>query len=168
MDDYTLPLSSAEVLQPGKDITLLSWGAPLYSCVEAINMLRSPPTGIQEHVPKDARQAQVELIDLRTILPWDRESGYLFRSFGLTVFFTRLTAYATALFSRGKIGRQDGSLRHCSRGARHGRRGCRDCGPPAEVVLPESRGACCQGRWPGHALPSRWVDLHTCRDQGMC
>lgn len=102
MDDYTLPLSSAEVLQPGKDITLLSWGAPLYSCVEAINMLRSPPTGIQEHVPKDARQAQVELIDLRTILPWDRESGYFFRSYGSVYVFTKLTAYTTALSAVAK------------------------------------------------------------------
>jgi hypothetical protein len=77
VDDYTLPLSSAEVLQSGDTITLLSWGAPLYSCVEAMNMLRDPPKSIADQVPKGIRSANVELIDLRTILPWDRESAYL-------------------------------------------------------------------------------------------
>jgi 2-oxoisovalerate dehydrogenase E1 component beta subunit len=74
VDDYTLPLSTAEVLQTGDTITLLSWGAPLYSCVEAINMLHSPPASIADQVPHGLRSANVELIDLRTILPWDRES----------------------------------------------------------------------------------------------
>ncbi len=74
VDDYTLPLSSAEVLQPGKDVTLLSWGAPLYSCVDAINTLRNPTGAMADLIPKGVRNAEVELIDLRTILPWDRES----------------------------------------------------------------------------------------------
>jgi 2-oxoisovalerate dehydrogenase E1 component beta subunit len=74
IDDFTLPLSSAEVLTSGDDITLLSWGAPLYSCVEAANLLRNPPASIAKHVPESLRGANVEIIDLRTILPWDRES----------------------------------------------------------------------------------------------
>lgn len=74
MDDYTLPLSSAEILLPGQNITLLSWGAPLYTCAQAIDMLRSPPASIAKHVPESVRKAEVELIDLRTILPWDRQS----------------------------------------------------------------------------------------------
>lgn len=74
VDDYTIPLSSAEVLSPGKDITLLSWGAPLYSCVQAINTLRNPSGPIADLIPQGVRNAEVELIDLRTILPWDRES----------------------------------------------------------------------------------------------
>lgn len=72
VDDYTLPLSSAEVVQPGADITLLSWGAPLYACAEAINTLRNPTGAMAKHVPASVRNASVELIDLRTILPWDR------------------------------------------------------------------------------------------------
>lgn len=75
VDDYTLPLSSAEVLQPGENITLLSWGAPLYSCLEAMQLLRDPPPSIAAHVPQSVRSASVELIDLRTILPWDRQSA---------------------------------------------------------------------------------------------
>ncbi|PWN99152.1 thiamine diphosphate-binding protein, partial [Tilletiopsis washingtonensis] len=74
IDDFTLPLSSAEVLTSGDDITLLSWGAPLYSCVEAANLLRNPPASIAKHVPESLRGANVEIIDLRTILPWDRET----------------------------------------------------------------------------------------------
>jgi 2-oxoisovalerate dehydrogenase E1 component beta subunit len=76
VDDYTLPLSSAEILQPGSDVTLISWGAPLYSCVQAIEMLRDPPASIAKHVPQSLRTASVELIDLRTILPWDRKSEF--------------------------------------------------------------------------------------------
>lgn len=72
-DDYTLPLSEAEVLTEGNDVTLLSWGAPLYSCAQAVEMLKNPPEGVAEHVPRSLREAKVELIDLRTILPWDRD-----------------------------------------------------------------------------------------------
>ncbi|PWN31468.1 putative branched-chain alpha-keto acid dehydrogenase e1-beta [Meira miltonrushii] len=74
VDDFTIPLSTAEVLQPGKDITLISWGAPLYSCVQAMEMLKNPPASIAQHVPQSVRNASVELIDLRTILPWDRKT----------------------------------------------------------------------------------------------
>lgn len=77
VDDYTLPLSSAEVLQPGADITLLSWGAPLYSCLEAMQLLRDPPASIAHNVPSGIRDASIELIDLRTILPWDRQSEFV-------------------------------------------------------------------------------------------
>ncbi|KAF9519796.1 hypothetical protein BS47DRAFT_1370576 [Hydnum rufescens UP504] len=50
---YTLPLSSAEILKPGSDLTILTWGTPLYTM---------------------SAGARIELIDLRTILPWDRET----------------------------------------------------------------------------------------------
>ncbi|KAN0061805.1 hypothetical protein ACQY0O_005798 [Thecaphora frezii] len=71
-DDYTLPLSQAEIIQPGTDLTLLSWGTPLYSCIEALHLLRNPPASIAPHFPQHLRNASVEVIDLRTILPWDR------------------------------------------------------------------------------------------------
>ncbi|KAK0519407.1 hypothetical protein OC842_007467 [Tilletia horrida] len=74
VDDFELPLSEAEVVVEGADVTLLSWGAPLYSCAQAMEMLRNPPASIAAHVPQSVRDAKVELIDLRTILPWDREA----------------------------------------------------------------------------------------------
>ena len=57
-EDYQLPLGKAEVMQTGSDITLLAWGAQL------------------EIVEKAAEKAAAdgvscEIIDLRTILPWD-------------------------------------------------------------------------------------------------
>ncbi|KZO90506.1 Thiamin diphosphate-binding protein [Calocera viscosa TUFC12733] len=69
--DYELPLSRAEVLLPGDSLTLLSYGTPLYHCETALSLLRSPPPSLAHLIPASLRSAQVELIDLRTILPWD-------------------------------------------------------------------------------------------------
>lgn len=71
IDDYSIPLGQAETLIPGSDVTLLTWGTPVYHCETAINFLSSPPEGLAKHVPESLRKAKVELIDLRTILPWD-------------------------------------------------------------------------------------------------
>ena len=57
---YELPLSAAEVLKAGKDVTLISYGHPLYTCAAAIAAAE-----------KDFG-VDVELIDLRTLYPWDR------------------------------------------------------------------------------------------------
>lgn len=75
ISDYTLPLSKMETLVRGSDLTLLTWGTPLYTCEMAMSMLSSPPPSLQgeDFVPRDARKANIELIDLRTILPWDME-----------------------------------------------------------------------------------------------
>ena len=60
---YTLPLDKADVLKPGKSLTLISYGQPLYLCSAAIAALE-----------KDLKGTEIELIDLRTIYPWDRET----------------------------------------------------------------------------------------------
>lgn len=57
---YTLPLSKAEVLKQGADVTVISYGQPLYTCSLAIAVAE-----------KDLKTS-IELIDLRTIYPWDR------------------------------------------------------------------------------------------------
>ncbi|BFG33360.1 hypothetical protein CerSpe_196340 [Prunus speciosa] len=59
--DYMLPLSEAEIIQEGNDITLVGWGAQL---------------SIMEQACKDAEKDGIscELIDLRTLLPWDKET----------------------------------------------------------------------------------------------
>lgn len=57
---YTLPLSKAETLKEGKDVTIVSYGTPLYTCQNAITAAE-----------RDLKCC-VELIDLRTIYPWDR------------------------------------------------------------------------------------------------
>jgi 2-oxoisovalerate dehydrogenase E1 component beta subunit len=59
-EPYTLPLGKAETLKEGKDVTIVSYGTPLYTCQSALTAAE-----------KDFG-CSVELIDLRTIFPWDR------------------------------------------------------------------------------------------------
>ena len=69
--DYELPLGSAEVLQEGKDITIVSYGPPLYTIETALHHLRHPGQDLEKLIPQDLRGLSVELIDLRTIVPYD-------------------------------------------------------------------------------------------------
>ncbi|KAJ4311033.1 hypothetical protein N0V84_010647 [Fusarium piperis] len=62
-ESYTLPISKAEVIKPGSDVTIISYGRPLYTCMAAI-----------EAAERDRPGLSVELIDLRTIFPWDRQT----------------------------------------------------------------------------------------------
>lgn len=57
---FQLPLDKAEVLKSGTDLTIISYGTPLYTCAAAIAAAE-----------RDL-DCSVELIDLRTIYPWDR------------------------------------------------------------------------------------------------
>jgi pyruvate dehydrogenase E1 component beta subunit len=56
-DEYTIPIGEAKIVEEGSDLTLISWGATVLQCVEAMDAL-----------PDDL---SVELIDLRTIYPID-------------------------------------------------------------------------------------------------
>lgn len=71
VDDYELPIGKAETLISGNDVTLLTWGTPVYHCETAIHMFNNPPPSLESAVPSSLRSAKVELIDLRSILPWD-------------------------------------------------------------------------------------------------
>jgi 2-oxoisovalerate dehydrogenase E1 component len=55
-DDYVVPFGRASVLRDGSDITLVTWSALVHRCVEAAARFGD----------------RVEVIDLRTIAPWDR------------------------------------------------------------------------------------------------
>jgi 2-oxoisovalerate dehydrogenase E1 component beta subunit len=57
-EDYQLPLGKAEVVKQGSDISLLAWGAQVEVVEKAAEMAE-----------KDG--ISCEIIDLRTILPWD-------------------------------------------------------------------------------------------------
>ncbi|KAH8099530.1 pyruvate dehydrogenase [Cristinia sonorae] len=74
IDDFEIPLGRAETLTQGSDLTLLTWGTPIYHCETALHMLANPPAPVAKHVPESLRKAKIELIDLRTILPWDVET----------------------------------------------------------------------------------------------
>jgi 2-oxoisovalerate dehydrogenase E1 component len=56
-DDYVLPVGCAARLRSGDDLTLVSWGAMVHRCTEAA----------------DRFPGRVDLLDLRTVMPWDRE-----------------------------------------------------------------------------------------------
>lgn len=73
-DDFELPLGQAETLVQGSDLTIVTWGTPVYNCETALHMLAHPPDAIASYIPQSVRSAKVELIDLRTILPWDIET----------------------------------------------------------------------------------------------
>lgn len=64
VEGYELPLSKAEVVKEGKDVTVVSYGQPMYTCMQAI-----------EHIEKDLG-VSAELIDLRTVYPWDKETVF--------------------------------------------------------------------------------------------
>lgn len=59
---YEIPLSKAEVVKNGNSVTLISYGHPLYTCSTAIAAAEKE-LGIS-----------VELVDLRTLYPWDKET----------------------------------------------------------------------------------------------
>lgn len=59
--DYELPLGVAEIVQKGTDITLVGWGAQMIQLDKAAEL-----------VAKEG--VSCEVIDLCTLLPWDRET----------------------------------------------------------------------------------------------
>ena len=61
IEDYTLPLGKADIVQEGKDITLLGWGAQIEVLQQAA--ARALDDGVS-----------CEIIDLRSILPWDLDT----------------------------------------------------------------------------------------------
>jgi 2-oxoisovalerate dehydrogenase E1 component beta subunit len=54
---YTTPIGEARIHREGTDVTLITWGAMVYTAEEAASKLDD---------------LSVEIIDLRTILPWDK------------------------------------------------------------------------------------------------
>ena len=58
--EYIVPIGKANVVQEGDDLTLIAWGAMLKTCQDAIEKL--------------SNKYSVELIDMRTINPYDAET----------------------------------------------------------------------------------------------
>lgn len=61
-DDYLLPFGRAKVTLGGRDLTVVTWGAMVERCEEAARQVAA------------AGHQSVEVIDLRTLMPWDREA----------------------------------------------------------------------------------------------
>jgi 2-oxoisovalerate dehydrogenase E1 component beta subunit len=54
---YTVPIGKARMHQEGEDVTVVTWGAMVYTAEEAAKQLDD---------------TSVEIIDLRTVMPWDK------------------------------------------------------------------------------------------------
>jgi 2-oxoisovalerate dehydrogenase E1 component len=57
-DDYVLPFGQARVVREGSELTVVSWSAMVHRCDEAAAAFGD----------------RVEVLDLRTLAPWDRSS----------------------------------------------------------------------------------------------
>jgi pyruvate dehydrogenase E1 component beta subunit len=57
---YEIPIGEAKVLSEGDDLTVVTWGAPVFQCLQAM-----------DNLPEDV---SVELIDLRSIYPFDMDT----------------------------------------------------------------------------------------------
>ncbi|MGA2199075.1 MAG: alpha-ketoacid dehydrogenase subunit beta [Nitrososphaerales archaeon] len=60
-EEYLVPIGKAKVVQEGSDLTLVSWGAMAQTCREAVALAAM-------------ENLSVELIDLRSLLPFDIET----------------------------------------------------------------------------------------------
>jgi 2-oxoisovalerate dehydrogenase E1 component len=62
-DNYLLPFGKAKIVKEGTDVTVVSWGVPLWDSILAAKKLED-------------EDYSVEVIDLRTIVPLDEETIY--------------------------------------------------------------------------------------------
>ena len=58
---YTTPLGKARLHREGEDVAVITWGAMVYTADEAAKRL-------------EEEDVSVEILDLRSIVPWDREA----------------------------------------------------------------------------------------------
>ncbi|MDX1437918.1 MAG: transketolase C-terminal domain-containing protein, partial [Anaerolineales bacterium] len=57
-DEFITPLGRAAVVREGGDLTVVTWGEMVYRCLDAADDVGD----------------EVEVLDLRTIIPWDKEA----------------------------------------------------------------------------------------------
>lgn len=58
--EHLVPFGEARIVRPGRDLTIVSWSAQVHVAAEAAEALA-------------AQGIEVELIDLRTLWPWDKD-----------------------------------------------------------------------------------------------
>jgi 2-oxoisovalerate dehydrogenase E1 component len=73
---FTLPIGEAALLREGTDLTIITYGMGVHWAIEALNELTvqtelSGQTGLSGRA--QSRPLSADLIDLRTLLPWDRQ-----------------------------------------------------------------------------------------------
>jgi 2-oxoisovalerate dehydrogenase E1 component beta subunit len=58
---YTVPIGKARVHREGDDVSVITWGAMVYTAAEAAKQL-------------EADDVSVEIVDLRSVAPWDKQA----------------------------------------------------------------------------------------------
>lgn len=58
-DDFSIPFGTAKQLTQGDELTVITWGAMVTRCLKAA----------------EAFQGRVEILDLRTVTPWDQQAA---------------------------------------------------------------------------------------------
>lgn len=58
---YTTPIGKARIHREGADLSVITWGAMVHTAEEAAQQL-------------DADGVSVEIVDLRTVMPWDKQA----------------------------------------------------------------------------------------------
>jgi 2-oxoisovalerate dehydrogenase E1 component beta subunit len=58
---YTVPIGKARLHREGDDVSVVTWGAMVYTADEAAK-------------PLEADGVSVEIVDLRSVMPWDRQA----------------------------------------------------------------------------------------------
>jgi len=58
---YTTPIGKARLHREGDDVSVITWGAMVYTAEEAAQQL-------------DSDGVSVEILDLRTVMPWDKSA----------------------------------------------------------------------------------------------
>jgi 2-oxoisovalerate dehydrogenase E1 component len=61
--DYQLPFGRARRVRAGRHTLILTWGEPVYRALEAAGILA-------------AKGIETEILDLRTLVPWDEEAVF--------------------------------------------------------------------------------------------
>jgi len=59
---YTVPIGEAQITRPGRDATVVTYGVGVTWALQAAQAL------------SDAGEAEVEVVDLRSLQPWDRDT----------------------------------------------------------------------------------------------
>ena len=62
-DEYCIPFGQAKVKREGRDISIITWGFMVQRSIEAARKL-------------EAQGIDVEVVDLRTLIPWDKETVF--------------------------------------------------------------------------------------------
>jgi pyruvate/2-oxoglutarate/acetoin dehydrogenase E1 component/TPP-dependent pyruvate/acetoin dehydrogenase alpha subunit len=99
--DFTVPLGVPEIIHPGEDVTIVSYGSTLRIIQEAVNVLAQ-------------EQISCEIVDVQTLLPFDLQQVILgsLKKTNRIVFVDEDVPGGAAAFMFNKVMEEQGGYRH--------------------------------------------------------